>query len=313
MLKKIRIALYDSDGYMRMLVQHLCKNRQGMIEARVFTDIGLLETAAGKGQVDILLAQEEVGGEISHLKEGVPRIVLLTEEKELQKDKDFAGIFRYQSASNIAREIMALLAEDDNIMCVSHVLGHQTAEIICGYAPFGGAGVTSHLLKLARESSQEQETLFVSLEEFHGLGGVLAGKKGQGRESYQGMSEVIFYLKQRKNKLALKLESLVSRREGFDILPAVEHYQDLQQLSVEDVDFFLKMLLEAGRYGKIFFDIGHLSTATLSLMEQSSRVWIPDAVSDMQKEKREFFLMLLAREERQGLLDKIVCTEKGGD
>ncbi len=65
----------------------------------------------------------------------------------------------------------------------------------------------------------------------------------------------MFYLKQRKDKLALKLETLVVSMEDLDYILAVEDYRDLYSMNCEDIQLFLKVLLRQTEYEKIIFDI----------------------------------------------------------
>ena len=59
-MKKIQVALYDKKGYMPCLVGYLCKKGRGILEARLFSSLEMLTECAEAGNIDVLLAGEEV-------------------------------------------------------------------------------------------------------------------------------------------------------------------------------------------------------------------------------------------------------------
>lgn len=299
MLKKIQIALYDREGYMSCLVGYLCRKSHSVMETRLFTSLEMLKKAAEDGGIDVLLAGEEVAGEIRDLREKIPQIMLLSEGSQVSEKSDYYLLFKYQSAQNIVKEVLGQIAEDDRICYTQHSIVGRTADFIGVYAPFGGSGVTKYALSMAQGLAKQYKTLYVNMELFQGLNLLAEGKKGQAQTLSRGMSEVIFYLKQRKDKLALKLETLIISASELDYIMAVEDYRDLYAMDCEDVRFLLKILLQQTEYEKIIFDIGYVSDAVLYLMEQCSQLYMPKPVTQTQKIKEQTFYRFLEREKYQ--------------
>lgn len=261
------MALYDSDGYMISLVKYLCKKKQEIVETRLFTNLRMLQDYVKEGQVDVLLAQEEETDHMNGLEGYVPKIILLTEGNTVKEGSDFISVFRYQSAEEVVREILEAVAEDDRIVYAGAAIARRQQEIICGYSPFGGAGISTFLMELGTDLAEKYSTLYISLEEYHGMEHLPPEKKGQQPEEYRGMSEVIFYLQQRKEKLALKLESLVYTWNQVDYLLAVENYCELYQMTKEDMKCFLQILCYQTGYERLIFDVGYLGEASEYLLE----------------------------------------------
>ena len=235
MLKKIQIALYDREGYMSCLVDYLCRKSHSVMETRLFTSLEMLKKAAEGGGIDVLLAGEEVAGEIRGLREKIPQIMLLSEGSQVSEKSDYYLLFKYQSAQNIVKEVLGQIAEDDRICYTQHSIVGRTADFIGVYAPFGGSGVTKYALSMAQGLAKQYKTLYVNMELFQGLNLLAEGKKGQAQTLSRGMSEVIFYLKQRKDKLALKLETLIISASELDYIMAVEDYRDLYAMDCENI------------------------------------------------------------------------------
>lgn len=309
MLKKIRLALYDEEGYMPCLVDYLCKKGHQMLESRLFTNVQLLKESANNGEIDVLLAGEEVVEKIQGLDKVIPQIMLLSEGDKACEGSSYILLFKYQSAQEIVREILSQVAEDDRIQCGGQKSRRRNIEMIGVYSPFGGGGVTQYALTMIKELGKENQALYINLELFNGLDFMLPRGKEK-NESYRGMSEVIFYLKQRKEKLALKLESVIFSADGIDGIAAVEDYRDLYNISQEEMAQFLDVLEGQTAYSKVVFDIGYLSEASLYLMSQCSRVYIPQPQSRIQQSKEDAFRRLLIRENYDELEKSIAKIEK---
>lgn len=311
MRKKIRMALYDSDGYMLSLVNYLCKKKQEIVETRLFTNLHMLQEYLKSGQADVLLAQEEEAGCMNGFQSYVPKIIVFTEGNMVREQQEYFPVFRYQSAEEVVREILEIVAEDERIAYAGAFTNHGHGEIICGYSPFGGAGVSTFLSKYATELAEKYRTLFISLEEFHGLANLPPVKKNQTLEEYRGMSEVIFYLQQRKDKLALKLDSLVYEWEQVDYLLAVENYRDLHQMTREDMACFLKILSEETSYEKFIFDVGYLGEACQYLLEECNRIYMPSPKTIVQEKKQRAWEQAWERQGKGEILEEICQVVMG--
>ena len=72
----------------------------------------------------------------------------------------------------------------------------------------------------------------------------------------RGLSEIIFYLKQKNERLALKLRQLVQQSYGMDHIRPVTDFRDLYSLCREDVDRLLTVISGETGYERVIFDIG---------------------------------------------------------
>ncbi len=312
MRKKIRMALYDSDGYMAPLVNYLCRKKREIVETRLFTSLSLLKDHVRGGQVDVLLALEEESDGLYGLQAFVPKIILLTEGNMVEEQSFFHLVFRYQSAEEVVREVLEEVAEDDRIAYGGAVVASRQSEVISGYSPFGGGGLSTFLVNLAEGLAENYRTLYVSLEEFHGLETPALEKKER-TEDYRGMSEVIFYLQQRKEKLALKLDSLVHEGKRAEYLLAVENYRDLHQMNREDMGSFFQTLCHETPYEKIVFDVGYLGEAGEYVLEHSDKIYMPIPNTKAQEMKQSACEQGWQRQGYGEILEKIYQVAMGGE
>ena len=119
------------------------------------------------------------------------------------------------------------------------------------------------------------------------------------------MSEIIFYLKQKNEKLAAKLRALTRRRDNLDYLWPVEDFRDLYSIGREDVDRLLATLANETDYERIIFDIGFLTDSSLYLLYCCDRIYIPKAKSVWEENQKNALEELLVREGLEEVIDSI--------
>jgi len=124
-------------------------------------------------------------------------------------------------------------------------------------------------------------------------------------EDFRGMSEIIFYLKQKNEKLAAKLRALTRRRDNLDYLWPVEDFRDLYSIGREDVDRLLATLANETDYERIIFDIGFLTDSSLYLLYCCDRIYIPKAKSVWEENQKNALEELLVREGLEEVIDSI--------
>lgn len=234
----------------------------------------------------------------------IPQIILLSEGNMVREDSAFCKIFKYQSVPDIMREVLAVVADDDSIVYTEKRATHKSAEILAVYAPFGGSGVSQYAFSMAKDLSGKFRTLYVNLEAFYGFCEIVTDKKGKPVEDFRGMSEVIFYIRQKKEKLALKLESIIVTEQKLDCLLTVEDYRDLFYMTKEDMNKLIQVLLLETDYEKIVFDIGFITDAMMVLLEKADRIFMPEARHPIQKSKQQAFERLILREHLEQIWDK---------
>ncbi|MBR1742165.1 MAG: hypothetical protein IJ733_09935 [Lachnospiraceae bacterium] len=297
MVKKIRLALFDNDGYMKSFVGYVCKKYRNIVETRLFTDFAMLEKQVQSGKIDVLLASEEFVERFQLYSDQIPQMVFLSEGNMGKEKSKFPVIFKYQAVSKIVKEIFELMAENDRISYHTEIVSKRTVEMICGYAPFGGGGVTEFLFQKAESLAKKRKVLYVNLEEFHGFSHVQKEKQG-------GMSEVLFYLRQKRGKLALKLESVLYRKGDLACIFSVEDYRDLHSMTKEDMAEFLQVLQEQTEYEVFVFDIGFLGEAGIFLMERCDKIYMPRPENRIQSSKEEAFEKNLRASGQEKIIEK---------
>lgn len=288
-MRKLVFALFDLEGYMEALSEYF-GTKNFLIECRLFTQKDSLAGFLKEHTVDVLLLGQEVKiSELSYL-ENVRNIIVLSEGSTVceESETDYPLLFKYQSAENILTEIFQAVGMGEEE--AGEGLTEKDRTQFTGiYRPYGQLPPREGFLR----GKEGEKTLWLDLELLSGASGTGAAGK---REAMRGMSELIFYLKQRNVKLAWKLQPLIQERGGIDYIGPVEDYRDLYSLNREDIDLLLTVLAKETGYEQVIFDVGYLSDSALYLLYCCNRVYMPQAQTSWEENQKNSLEYLLTRE-----------------
>lgn len=310
-MKKITVAMYDEEGYTARLAEYFTHHQCDILDVRLFTNEESLQKYFDAHSADLLLVDENVLDMLPNLSDKVHKQILLSDGQRVKESGAETVLFKYQSAECVLQEVLSMIADDDKIYVPTRKKQMSRTRFVGVYAPFGGAGVSTLALRIAKSYGEAEKCLYVNMELFDGIGNELGLKAGDSwRNVYQGgMSDLIFFLRQNKDKLGLKLESLIRHGERLDYIAAVEDYRDLYQMTVENLHRFLRVLAEEMQYSYIVFDIGFFSEMTMELLKCLDVFYMPQPKSDCQRKKQQSFENLLRREGELDVISEIQYVE----
>lgn len=310
-LKKMLFAVLADEMYSKRFSDYVNHQKNAFIELILFTSVYSMRTFAEHNKIDILLADDNMIDEISCM-ENVKKIILLSDGECVREQCQYPVIFKYQSAELILKEIYSTIADDDKIIPLTAACSTKESELIAVFSPFGGAGVSTYAKKMCSKFGHEHRTLYVNLEIFDSFAEFEKDTKRK-REYIRGMSELIFYIKQKKDKLALKLESIVHENGEYSYILPVEDYRDLYSISTEDIELFINVLDKETAYEKVVFDVGYVSEASLRLLGMCDSVILPKPSNEIQLNKQYSFERLLVRNGMDKIKDnlKYVVMKRG--
>lgn len=306
-MKKLRFALLDQTGYMDLLSTYISK-KQLRVESRYFTSPDKLQKYLEENDVDVLLTGQEFSLLPFQQSSRIGKVIVLSDGDLVRESSDVPVIFKYQSAEVILGEVFSLLAEDSGIPALQPERRDRKIEFVGMYSSYGIPNDMHRELSDAANGSR----LFLNMELFDGQGSEEGRKEEHEIVPMRGMSELIFYLKQRREKLAIKLLSLVRDCDGMDCIYPVEDYRDLYSLLPEDIDRLLTFFSEETSYEAVYFDVGFVSEASLYLLYRCDRIMLPKAANQWEANKQSSWESLLIREGMEGALKNIEYIGRSG-
>ncbi len=296
-MNKLLVALYDTQGYMKALAEYFGK-KNFLLASRLFTKAESLNDFLKERQPDVLLLGQDVDRTgLKHL-DHVKQLVILSEGNCVSEGReDYPLIFKYQSAENILKEIFAILEE--GTPKESGIAGKMCGrtEIWGIYHPYQAPPTMQQICPEQGDSGKRCLRISMELlggEEYKDLSG-----------DDRGLSEIIFYLKQKNERLALKLRQLVQQSNGMDHIRPVTDFRDLYSLCREDVDRLLTVISGETGYERVIFDIGFLTDTALYLLYCCDRIYIPKAQSLWEEKQANSLERLLVKEGLEEVLESI--------
>lgn len=270
------------------------------METRVFTNSVSLMDFISHNKVDILLIGEDVM--IDDLNnQQINTVVYLTEVNVSNNEQRYM-IFKFQSAEEIIKQLQSyynaqeLLRETNSYSLV----GKDTIAIGIT-SPNGGCGKSTFAIVLGQALSSNKKVLLINLE-------AIPGKYDYvflNDEKAAGMSDMIYYIKQRKSNLIVKLRTMVKKIGNIDYLLPADHFSDLYEMDKDDVEMLMYELKNHSDYDYIILDIGYLNDSTYELLKHCEKIYMPVLKDPISREKINSFQRILKMWEGEIIMEKI--------
>ncbi|MDR1764667.1 MAG: hypothetical protein LBR77_00935 [Lachnospiraceae bacterium] len=193
------------------------------------------------------------------------------------EDARFPKVCKYQPCETVLSEIMSLYSDGEEPP-VAGGGGMSSARFVGVYSPINACMKTSFALALGQALAKRRRTVFLTLEEYSGLTGML---RGCPCESAGTLSDLLYYYQQGRMGAA-RVASLTGNLNGLDVILPAANPEDLAATDSRELSQMLRALTKEAAYEAAVIDIGHLGRVALPLLELCDEIYMPvreDAVS----------------------------------
>ena len=292
MREKVCCILDRNENYAVKLTEYINNRHALPYRALAFTSADALVECADAYDIEILVADEAFSDD------GIERIgakscVVLAENAE----SDNGRVCRYQAADDVIKDIIGNVSG-----YTSKSIAVSDTKVVSVYSPATKCFKTTTALAVAIAYGRLGKTLFISLEQFAGLDGILRDDRG-------GLSEAIYYYHIGGDNAYGKILSCSGSTHGFDYLSPVVCADDVADLTCDEIVKFVSMLAEKGGYLYIVADVGCVFNRPWKLLEVSDRIIMPEPLDYMGIRKVSQFEKYLMMSGRSGIENKI-CNIK---
>ena len=324
-MKQGILAIYDKDtAYACRLMEYLNQNKEFFLEARVFTDLLHLQDYLEEMTVEVLLVGERISLDTID-KEQIRHIMLLSEHGMVCEESEYPHLYKYQSMEGLVKEIV-LCYSGTGIRAGTKLLEMENEKTLIGvFSPFGGSGKTLFSIALG-QALLEGTQICSEGSEMAGAGkensrymtkmrrvlyiGMEMMSSFEAEENIRGnLSDILFWIRERKEGCLSGLTLMTEKRGNLDCIFAPDYYEDLLNLTEEDMDFLIKELGKNTPYEVIIFDIGCWNQATFYLLEQMQEIYMPDFLNRTFLKKENSLVTGLKLTGKNGLYEKIKKVE----
>lgn len=295
-VRRRKLVLFDRDEeYAIGLMNYFSTRNNRPFEVVTYTTIASFGLFIEEQNADILLISEDAleccGTDM--IKElSIPKVIVLTEDAAEDMVEDFSTIYKYQSAENIMKEIYEFYAEEDDAVYGTSIKEGKT-KLIAVYSPVRRSLKTSFAMTMGQILSETQRVLYINLEDYAGFNSLL-------RTSYAtDMSDLIYYISQKKRNFMWKLSSMVQSIGGLDYIPPALCPMDIKEITQEQwLSFFDE--LAGCEYETIIIDLGDGVRGIYQILRRCSRIYTPtrdDGISYAKMEQYEALLNVMEYED----------------
>jgi len=316
-LEKLIIIMDEMQEYAIRLAVYLNSRRGFPYRAVVFSESEEVKGYVENGAVYAILAAESFEKEVLKLAlHANVRVFWFSDTKEVRGE---SFLYRYQSAKEIEKRLTEIKQSGKEL------------RVFGVYSVAGGVCMERLAHEIGNGFAGKEKVLFLPFLPF----GIY------GREFGDGLSELLFYIKQREEIPAEAFRKLVQTGEGANCIGPVRWNTELREISREDIESFLRFLEAKTEYDVVVIAVGQADAVGMTVLQCCDvvlmPVWETEEGRRLQaefmrqlKEAGEAELLsrvvefsLLGREEGVGLLQaaaeavakggEAVCGRKGGD
>lgn len=293
------MAVYDEDTlYAERLADFINHRKQAPFKALAFTALEKLKGYGKDHEINLLLIQADVSREeIAGLR--AEQVFYLCDGEESSLEEPSKGIYKYQAADGILRDVMKAYLTNDEEAGSSMI--SRTGKVIGIYSPINRCLKTSFSLTMGQLLSRDLKVLYLNFEDCSGLGRLI------GEELKGGLSDLFYYYSQEKYSW-IRLGSLVYTWGELDYVPPFQYPEDLNQIGALEVADLVRRIARESPYETIILDLGQFGRKAAEVLDVCDIIYMPvmeDCVSAAKIEEFEEYLITSGQESIKKRIQKI--------
>lgn len=287
-MEKLVVIMDDLPEYAMQLACYLNKKRGFPYRAVVYSRPEEIVSYIENEAVYAVLAAECYEKEVIRLAmKAKIKVYWFSDTKNVPKD---SVVYRYQSAS----EIMRLLMEQE-VACKKL----KVSGIFC---PSGGNFMEGLSERIAKEYAKRDKVLFLPMLPF----------AVSGREWGDGLSELLFYLRQEGGIKKEVFETLVQKDRNVHSIGPVGWGRDLWGVTKEDIKKLLGFLEEQTEYGHVVIAVGQWDRAGSEVLCCCDEILVPVPSAEFTRGIQTEFMRQLKAAGETEFLSRIVEISLSG-
>lgn len=286
---KLNLVLGDVDErYIEGLSKFIRSTYLNKFTVNEFTQKKSMDTYidGNIGEINVLLITPEfISDEINMQKIGI--IIILLESNKPEEINGFPCINKYQPGEVILNNILEIYScSNPNVGSILN--GSKETTLISVFSPMGGSGKTTISITLsALLAKVGLKVLFLNLETINSSPFFIKNSIHD-----KGLSNLLFYLKDKRKSLSTKIEALkyYDSDLGISYFSPADFSLEMDELTETDVSKLFFELKEIGQFDAIITDTDSvLNKRNLSVLNSSDFIIMPVIQNAMAKFKLDMF------------------------
>lgn len=269
-MSQIRLVLADRDTmFLERFSAYLLNNKNPSFSLILFSNESMLDEWLRSGEkADIVAISSALYNDLTE-KPDDDNLVLLRDCPESMLPAGLKSIFKYRPASFLMKEIISICAgkipqyidNENDQSNINLVLYADGSDVFNPFAP----------TLAAIKTGSGRKTLYISLDEISDADDYFSG------DNPRGLSEMLYFVKSRKENLSLKAEACTTLDIGTGVYFMKGHHdsRDILNLTENELTALLKSVSSNSSYEEIVISRGFSNDPLLPvLIRSASKIYI---------------------------------------
>lgn len=300
-MKQKIFAICDSEEtYAFRMAEYIVEKGNMPYALHLFTDTEELSIFLQENEIFILMISESAMNrlQIVRLKLEIPNVFVL-EETGLEKLENYVYIDKFQSPDKI---ISAMLEQISGLEDWTKERSSQEAQMkmIGIYSPVRRCLQTSFALTMGQLLAKEHKVLYLNFECYSGFSQMFH------KEFPADMMDVVYYFKCAKEKLSVRLPSIVQSINGLDFIPPGQSFLDMQGISGDKWMELLQILEKISDYEYLILDLTDSMNGLFELLSHCCKIYTITKDDSFAMAKMHQYEQILQLNEMDDIVGKTV-------
>jgi len=301
-LKEKIMAVCDlEEAYAFRMAEFIAQKASIPYTLHLFTETKELENFMAKHDISVLLIGEGAAKQLK-VRSDIQNVFILWEGGE-RGDANYQYIDKYQKPEDVIREVAEHMTEPEGWEEAREKDGavrRPKPKIIGIYSPVRRCLQTSFALTMGQLLAREHKTLYLNFECCSGFNRMLQ------KEFQADMMDVLYYFKCAREKLSLRLTSMVQNINGLDFIPPGQSGFDMQGITGEQWMELLRTIEKISDYEYLILDLTDGMNGLLELLSHCYRIYTITKDDGFAMAKMNQYEQILRMNELDEIADRTV-------
>lgn len=311
MRQKIFAICDMEESYVLRMAEYMLEKIRIPYTLHLFTKIDELEKFMEQEKIEILLIAESALELLraEYVRQQVAQMFVLRENDMFEDDVREKGTHEndssvtYVSKFQSPEKIVSVLIESATGLADWRQEGTNTdmeVKLIGVYSPVKRCLQTTFALTMGQILSREHKVLYFNFENYSGFGQLL------GREFLADVTDVMYYFRCDKEKLALHLPTIIQNINGLDYIPPMQSQTELWETNGKQWLELCRNIAKIGEYEYIILDLDDGMSGLFDLLRKCYRIYTITRDDSFAVAKLNQYEQILKFHELEEIADKTV-------
>ncbi len=299
MKQKIMAVCDTEEAYAFRLAEYVLEKGRIPYAFHLFTEVEKLQDLMEREEIALLLIAENALKLLKeeYVKQKVLQMFVLQENDKCDRD-DLCYISKYQSPDVILQVMFDSL--EDQIDWTAQDIVQPDVRLIGMYSPVKRCLQTSFALTLGQMLARKHKVLYLNFEYYSGLGQMLR------REFSADMTDVMYFFQCAREKLAMRLPSILQNINGLDYIPPMQSPLGLREVNGSQWAELCRDIAAMGQYEYIILDLDDGIDGLFDLLRQCYKIYTITKDDSFAAAKINQYEQMLKVGELEDIADKTV-------